>query len=143
MKHIFFSSLFIAAQSFMMQPTFAFGQIDAHQHVSLFQKGVDAFLIGRYDLCDDYWLPLAREGDPMANRNMGILFHKGLGVRKDIEEAELYYIIAADAGVTSAQLTLGLMYLKGDELPRDLKKAYKYLLAATDSGDETRNIILA
>lgn len=137
MKHKLYSSIFLLSQCFFVQNAFGFGQIDAHQHVSLFQKGVDSFLIGRYDLCDNYWLPLAREGDPMASRNMGILFHKGLGVRKDIEEAELYYIIAAEAGVASAQLTLGLMYLKGNELPRDLGKAYKYLRAATDSGDET------
>ncbi|MEM6603665.1 MAG: tetratricopeptide repeat protein, partial [Pseudomonadota bacterium] len=89
-------------------------QMDAHQHVVMFQKGVDAFLVGEYDKCDDYWLPLARAGDPMAARNMGLLFHKGLGVRKDVEEAILYYKIAADAGVTSAQLSLGLIYLKGD-----------------------------
>lgn len=110
---------------------------NAHDHVINFQKGVDAFMLGQYDLCDDYWLPLARSGDPMAARNMGLLFHKGLGVRKDVEEAVLYYEMAASAGVTSAQLMLGIMYLKGDEVKQEYPKAISYLNAAADAGNPT------
>ena len=111
------------------------GILDAQQHVVMFGRGVDAFMVGKYDVCDDYWLPLARAGDPMAARNMGLLFQHGLGVRKDIEEAVLYYKIAADKGVTTAQLVLGLMYLKGEEISQNLPEALRYLTAASDANN--------
>ena len=109
--------------------------LNAHDHVVMFQKGVDAYDLGQYHYCDDYWFPLARAGDPMATYNMGILFHTGRGVRQDIEEAALYYEMAAKQGVTSANLMLGILYLKGHPLPRDMKKAKFFFGRAAQAGD--------
>lgn len=111
--------------------------MSAHEHVVNFQKGVDAYDLGHYHYCDDYWFPLARAGDPMATYNMGILFHKGQGVRQDIKEAVLYYEMASNQGVTSANLLLGILYLKGNEIPRDFKKAHFFLKRAASAGDST------
>jgi TPR repeat protein len=109
--------------------------LDANQHVIMFERGVDAFMAGEYDKCDDYWLPLARAGDPMAARNIALLYHHGKGVRKDLEEAELFYRLAADNGVTEAQTVLGTLLIKGDEFKRNLSDAIKYLTAAHQAGD--------
>lgn len=117
--------------------------LDANQHVIMFERGVDAFLAGDYAKCDDFWLPLARAGDPMAARNMALLYHKGLGVRKDLEEAELFYRIAADKGVTAAQTILGTLLIKGVEFKRDLKDAVRYLNAASLADDPVASWNLA
>jgi TPR repeat protein len=109
--------------------------LDANQHVIMFEKGVDSFMAGDYEKCDDYWLPLAQAGDFMAVRNMALLYHKGIGVRQDLEEAELFYRLAADNGITSAQTTLGTLLIKGDEFKRNLPDAVKYLTAASQAGD--------
>ncbi len=109
--------------------------LDANQHVIMFEKGVDSFMAGDYEKCDDYWLPLARAGDYMAARNMALLYHRGIGVRKDLEEAELFYRLAADNGITEAQTVLGTLLIKGDEFKRNLPDAVQYLTAAYRAGD--------
>lgn len=109
--------------------------LDANQHVIMFEKGVDSFMAGDYEKCDDYWLPLAQAGDFMAVRNMALLYHKGIGVRQDLEEAELFYRLAADNGITSAQTAFGTLLIKGDEFKRNLPDAVKYLTAASQAGD--------
>ncbi len=109
--------------------------LDANQHVILFEKGVDSFMAGDYEKCDDYWLPLAQAGDFMAVRNMALLYHKGIGVRQDLEESELFYRLAADNGITSAQTVFGTLLIKGDEFKRNLPDAVKYLTAASQAGD--------
>jgi len=136
-KKIFLSTLF---SIFLFSSCFAEGLadtdvLDANQHVIMFEKGLDAFMAGDYEKCDDYWLPLARAGDPMAARNVALLYHQGKGVRQDLEEAELYYRIAADNGVTEAQTVLGTLLIKGDEFERDIPEAIKYLTAAYRAGD--------
>lgn len=108
--------------------------LDANQHVIMFEKGVDAFMAGDYEKCDDYWLPLARSGDLMAIKNMALLYHRGIGVQKDLEEAEMFYRLAADKGVTSAQVVLGTLLIKGDEFKRNIPDAIKYLTAAYKAG---------
>jgi TPR repeat protein len=109
--------------------------LDANQHVIMFEKGVDSFMAGDYEKCDDYWLPLARSGDFMAARNMALLYHRGIGVRKDLEEAELFYRLAADNGVTVAQTVFGTLLIKGSEFKRNLPDAVRYLTAAYQAGD--------
>ncbi len=109
--------------------------LDANQHVIMFEKGVDSFMAGDYEKCDDYWLPLAQAGDFMAVRNIALLYHKGIGVRQDLEEAELFYRLAADNGITSAQTVFGTLLIKGDEFKRNLPDAVKYLTAASQARD--------
>jgi tetratricopeptide (TPR) repeat protein len=109
--------------------------LDANQHVIMFERGVDAYMAGRYDDCDEYWWPLARAGDAMAAYNLGLLYYTGKGVNKDLDTAENFYRYAADRGVTAAQSILGLLYIKGDDFKRNLPEAVKYLTAASQAGD--------
>lgn len=133
--YLLLGSLSVTLQAVFAAPFSSSEVLDANQHVIMFERGVDAFMAGAYDKCDDYWLPLARAGDPMAARNMALLYHKGLGVRQDLEEAELFYRLAADNGVTAAQTILGTLLIKGTEFNRNLTDAVKYLDAASLAGD--------
>ncbi len=119
------------------------GILDANEHAVMFQKGVDAFNVGKYDLCDDYWIPVARAGDINASYNMGILFLKGYGVQKDPEEALLWFEKAATGGVTEAQNLLALLYIRGEYTPRNLPRAEELLAAAANKGDPIAQYNLA
>ncbi|MGF1545100.1 MAG: tetratricopeptide repeat protein [Parvularculaceae bacterium] len=77
--------------------------------------------IAAEDARDDgrYWATyralknLARQGDVDAQRDLGALYERGLGVVRDIDRAGELYRLAAASGDARAHTALGLMALKG------------------------------
>lgn len=75
-----------------------------------YDDGVDAFMRKDYRKAYVLWLPLAKAGDPDAARNVGRLFHEGLGVERDYREASVWYGVAARKCNATAQNNLALLY---------------------------------
>ena len=100
---------------------------------------VAAFQRGDYATAYRLTLPLAQRGDRNAQYNMGILYTKGLGVRRDDAQAALWYRRAADQGWAQAANDLALAYAFGQGVPRDQVLSYVWLTRAagfsTNAGD--------
>lgn len=100
-----------------------------------FAAGVSAYDRGDYRAAYDAWLPLAMKGDPAAQRNIGLLFRKGLGVERNPTLAAQWFRAAADLGLSTAQANLGMLYLKGEGVARDYRAAARWLQAAALQGN--------
>ena len=75
--------------------------------------GVKAFERGHPSSALRSWLPLAREGNPKAQNNVGLMYERGLGVSQSYPEAMRWYRLAADQGLPEANHNLGLLYYSG------------------------------
>ncbi len=72
-----------------------------------------------YQAAYDLWKPLAENGIAEAQFRIGFLYYKGRGVKKDFEEAAVWFRKAMKQGHFLAQMHLG--FLKGKILdnPQD------------------------
>ncbi|SLN36113.1 SEL1-like repeat protein [Oceanibacterium hippocampi] len=100
-----------------------------------FADGVAAYDAGDYRKAYEEWLPLARDGDPAAQRNIGHLFRLGQGVEKDLAAAASWYRQAADLGFARAQSNLAYLYLKGEGVEKDEAEALDWFVRAAQQGD--------
>lgn len=69
-----------------------------------------------------------------AQLYLGIMYHDGLGVTQDYQQAATWYSQAAQAGVAAAQVRLGTLYTKGEGVPRDFAKAFSWYQKAAEAG---------
>lgn len=65
---------------------------------------------------------------------LGIMYEKGLGVKKDINQSMDWYRKAADKGFADAQFRLGQIYYIGQDVKRDPVEAAKWLNKAAEQG---------
>jgi uncharacterized protein len=79
-------------------------------------------------------LPLADQGDALAQFNLGVMYGKGQGVPQDYAEAVRWYRKAADQGNAQAQSNLGGAYDNGKGVPQDYAEAVKWYRKAADQG---------
>lgn len=71
------------------------------------QLGVDAYNQGQYDIAAKYWNPLAKNGNYVAQYNIGLLWEQGLGsTPKNNAEASQWYLLSAKQGYIPAMLHL-------------------------------------
>ncbi len=111
-----------------------------------FQTGLDAYNKGDYVAAVAEWRPLAEEGDPIAQFNLGLLFLDGHGVPQSDVEAVNWFRRAAEQDYAQAQHNLGAMYAKGRGVKNDLVQAYKWLnlcAAKGNSGCVTQRDLIA
>ena len=78
---------------------------------------------------------LAEEGDARAQLQMGHVYRRGEGVRKDSESAAKWYYIAAKNGSPEASYYLGVAYFNGSGVEHDLVRAYVNLSVAAKAKD--------
>ena len=85
------------------------------------------------DYKDAYHLfgPLAEQGLPEAQYNLGIMYSKGQGLPQDYAEAVKWCRKAAEQGYAPAQSNLGVMYSKGQGVPQDYVLAHMWFNLAT------------
>lgn len=83
------------------------------------QRGGAYVLRGDRDSALDAWLPLANQGDKVAQTYVGEIYERGLGVKPDYTRAVEWYRKAAEQGSTRAQNNLGFLYEKGLGVPKD------------------------
>jgi hypothetical protein len=101
-----------------------------------FQQGLAAYKAGDYSTALKEWRPLAEQGLPKAQHNLGVIYHKGRGVPQNYVQAIHWYRLAAEQGFAMSQLNLGEMYALGLGVPQDYVQAYMWYSLANTNGDE-------
>jgi hypothetical protein len=96
--------------------------------------GVIAYLQGDYAAALRECRPAAEQGNAVAQTILGVLFHRGLGVQQDVEEARRWYHLAAEQGLASAQYYLGRLYVESAGTERDPVQAFMWMDLAASQG---------
>ncbi|MGA9091677.1 MAG: tetratricopeptide repeat protein [Bradyrhizobium sp.] len=77
---------------------------------------------------------LADQGNPQAERFLGIMYVKGMGVPQDYALAMRWLRLAADQGLPDAQNEVGFLYQQGQGVERNEAEAVKWFRLAADQG---------
>ena len=93
-----------------------------------------AFFAGDYGKAKQLWEKLAADNDPVALTNLGIMYQKGIGAKRDVKMAETLYLRAANLGYAQGQFDLANLYYNGDGIKQDYKAAGRWYMAAALSG---------
>lgn len=80
------------------------------------------------------WLPIAEEGNPGAQSNLGNMYAHGLGVEKNDETAFQWHYLAAEQGMTKSMIFVGLAFAQGLGVQKDLIQAGMWLLVVKKLG---------
>ena len=78
-----------------------------------FEDGWKAYNNGKYELTFMYWKESAKQGNVIAQSNLGIMYHQSIGVTQDFVEALKWFLKAAEQGNITAKYKLGSMYEQG------------------------------
>ncbi len=81
------------------------------------------------------WRPLANQGNPIAQNDLGILYLDGKGVPQNISEAVRYLSLSAAAGSSLGQNNLGGLYRDGKGVARDYVRAAQWFSASAAQGN--------
>ncbi len=117
---------------FVLCPLF-FGLSDIYS--AELEEAHEAYKLGKWNKAVKLYLPLVEKGCPEAANNLGELYARGLGVRRNYSRAMELFEISAEQGNAYAQTNLGLHYSQGLGARRDFSQAYKWfsLAAAQDN----------
>jgi TPR repeat protein len=77
----------------------------------------------------------AKQGDAVAQFNLGVAYDYGKDVPQDHAQAVNWYRKAAVQGLASAQYNLGLAYDYGEGVPQDHVQAVNWYRKAAEQGD--------
>lgn len=89
-----------------------------------YNEGFLAAESGNYGTAISKWGPLASSGHAIAQFNIALMYHGGLGVPANEAEAVKWYKMSAENGYYAAQEFLSAAYEEGwFGLPQDQKKA--------------------
>ncbi len=108
-----------------------------------FPEGIVAFRAGDYKKAYAEWLPAAKSGDPRAQANIGLLYRRGYGVKKNFAKAAAWYERAAEQDYGKAQYSLGLMHSKGQGVEKSEAAAIKLYLSAAENGYARAQYVIA
>lgn len=85
----------------------------------------------------------AKNGDPVAQNNLGVRYLTGDGVPKDVNEAVRLYTAAAEQGAVQSQSNLANMFWSGRSVERDAAKSVFWARKAAEQGSKSVFFILA
>ncbi|OJT95969.1 MAG: hypothetical protein BGN82_11605 [Alphaproteobacteria bacterium 65-7] len=111
--------------------TLAFGAA----HADNLTDGARAFQNRDYSRAVSLWRPLAVQGNPTAQNNLGIMYLDGKGVPRNMNEAVRWMSNSAAAGSSLGQNNLGGMYRDGKGVPRDYGTAFRWFSASAAQGN--------
>ena len=95
------------------------------------EDGHDAFDAKHYQEAYALWKPLAEQGDPDAQYNLGLLYMNGQGVEKNDRTALMWFTRAGQQGIADAQYNAGVMFYLGKGVyPSDITAVKWWQLAA-------------
>jgi hypothetical protein len=101
-----------------------------------FQKGLTAYQSGDYATALREWTPLAKQGNALAQSNLGGMYDEGKGVPQDYKTAVKWYRLAAEQGNANAQGNLGALYAFGEGVLKDYVYAHMWLNIVASNGNE-------
>jgi TPR repeat protein len=109
--------------------------LGAAAHADSLQDGARAFQHADYDRALASWRPLAIQGNPVAQNNLGIMYMDAKGVQQNTSEAVRYLSLSAAAGSSLGQNNLGGLYRDGKGVPRDYRRAAQWFAASAAQGN--------
>lgn len=68
----------------------------------------------------EYFEKAADNDEPGGHYNLGVMYLKGIGVKRDVKSARKHFILAANAGQPKAFYQLAKMFHKGVGLKKSL-----------------------
>ena len=99
-----------------------------------FDAGSEAAQAGDYATALENWLPLAEQGNVVAQYNLGLMHYNSWGVPQDYAEAVRWYRQAAEQGLAIAQANLAFMYYQGHGTLQDYAEAMRWYRQAAEQG---------
>jgi hypothetical protein len=100
-----------------------------------FREGLAAARRGDLAAAARLWEPLAVNGDPRAQYNLGYLHANGQGVARDYPRAIGWYTRAAHQGFAPAQFNLGVLLSGHEGITPDYPAALAWYHKAAAQGD--------
>ncbi|HYI12781.1 MAG TPA: tetratricopeptide repeat protein [Thermoanaerobaculia bacterium] len=97
-----------------------------------FQAGKLAMKRKDYETAIGHFRSAAEAGEAAAQTNLGVMILNGYGTSEPRQNAEVWFLKAAQQNDDYAQLNLGLLYLQG-AIPRDCSAALTWLHKAAES----------
>jgi ankyrin repeat protein len=107
-----------------------------------YSKGLEAANRGNFQEALVIWKALANDGHSPSQYQLGRIYARGDGVKRDFTVARKFFENAANNNFADASFSLGIMYLKGDGVSKDKTKAIRYLQEAEKGGNKKAGEIL-
>ena len=120
----------LCAVAILIAPIACAGTVDED-----FRQGLTAFNTGDYPTALRLWRPLAERDDPRSEAGLGFMYHRGLGVAVDDNEAAVWLRRAAEHGQAEGQLMLGILFYYGRGVPQSFVRAYAWCELAESDGN--------
>lgn len=108
-----------------------------------FLEGKLAFWFKDYNKAREIWLTLANDDYAEAQATLGWMYHEGIGVPQDYQQAYLWYEKAAQHGIVTAQSNLGIFYQNGYGVEQNNAKAAEWFTKAAEQGYQYASYNLA
>jgi len=108
----------------------------------LLEDALAAYERGDYPTALRLFLPLAEQGNTVAQFNVGIMYDKGQGVAQDYREAENWYRLAAEKGYANAEYALGALYYAGQGVAQDYRETVRWSRLAAEQGNDWAQLLL-
>lgn len=103
----------------------AIEQCDEHKNKNEYQKELE--LIKRFH-------NQAKQGDSEAQKKLGYMYNKGMGVKKDYQESLKWYRLSAKQNNASSQYALGVMTMNGQGISRNYEKGMYWFELSAKNG---------
>lgn len=122
-------------KSLLVAAAIAAGTLASSAFADQLEDGARYFQRNDYNRALASWRPLAVQGNPVAQNNLGIMYLDGKGVPQSMSEAVRYLSLSAAAGSSLGQNNLGGLYRDGKGVPRDYSKAAQWFAASASQGN--------
>jgi TPR repeat protein len=99
------------------------------------EEGIAAYHAADYTTALRLLRPLADQGDPIAQSQLGVMFAEGRGLPRNYDDAIKWLRKAADQSNAFAQSQLGVLYAEGRGVPQNYEEAIKWYRKAADQGE--------
>lgn len=99
------------------------------------EAAYSAFNAGNYEAAYRIFSTLAKEGDPDAQFQLGVLLEQGLGVGQDQSAAAKWYQMAVEAGHRAAMINLAALLYDGRGVRQDYRRSAELYRQAAQQGD--------
>jgi hypothetical protein len=106
------------------------------------QKAKEAIVVGDYATALNILEPLAQNGNPVAQLNLGVMYRRGHGVERDDAKGVWLYKLSAAQGNAGAQFNLGaVLYNEGNLSEMRSAAVESFTLAAKQGHEPSRHVL--
>ncbi len=112
-------------------------------HADALQDGRAAIGAGEYEKALRLLIPLAKQGNTVAQNAIGVLYLNGWGVNRDYAKALKWFRESAQQGEARGQFNLGGLYDAGQGVDRNYELAAKWYRKSAEQGYPPGQSLLA